>query len=97
MDNSDDREGALGGQARKRRRRTNKTASEPTFTAAHIDPLTLYSTSGAAGMAGVSDEGIAEWKKQGLAYIKKEDLGTRQDRIMGKWLIDFFEKLKTQH
>ncbi len=90
---SEYREGTPGGQAKKRKR--TKTTSEPLFTASAIEPLCLYSTAGAAALVGISEEGISEWKKNGLEFMEGKALGTKQDRILGQWLIAFFEKMKT--
>lgn len=92
---SEYREGAPGGQDRKRKR-PKREPSEPLFTGAEIRPHHVYSTAGAAAAVGVSEEVISSWKQRGLEYVPREDIGSKQDRIMGIWILRFLARNKTR-
>lgn len=94
MDNSEYREGTPGGQARRSRNRKSEAKAGTGFIAAQIDPDAFYSTTGAAQVTGASEDSVGIWKRKGLTYIPKDAIGTRQDRIKGAWLIEFWNKLQ---
>lgn len=91
---SEYREGAPGGQARKPKRST-KTTGEPSFTAAMIDPNTIYSTEAATKLIGISEAGLVKWKEMGLEYLDHKKMCTLQDRFLGCWLLEFMNRQKT--
>lgn len=94
MGTSEYREGAPGGQARKRKA-ADQPPKDPLFKSVRIDFETWYSTSEAADLIGTTIACIGKWKTQGMGFIDHTTAGTKQDYILGSWLHEHMLGMKT--
>lgn len=89
MDNSDDREGAPGGQARKPDQPVSETSQLARMT---LDPHEYYFTEDITSALRVSVETLDFWAENGLKRVARKKLKMKSQVYFGDLILEYLRQ-----